>query len=45
MAAHLALQAMAAALAEGATLEEAITTGQAASVTVTGACSSAPMLD
>ena len=45
MAAHPAQQAMSAALAAGATREEAIATGQVAMESVTGAGSSAHMLD
>ena len=45
MAAHLAQQAMAAALAAGATLDEAIAAGQAVMEAATGADGSAHMLD
>ena len=45
MAAHLAQQTMAAVLAAGATPEEAIAAGHAASEAFTGAGSSAPMQD
>ena len=45
MVAHFAQRAMAAALAAGATTEEAISTRQAASKAVTGACGLAPMHD
>jgi len=45
MAAHLAQQAMAAALAAEATNEEAIAVGQAAMEEATGAGSSTHMLD
>ena len=45
MAAHLAKQAMAAALAAGATSDEAIAAGQAAMVAATGTGNSAQMLD
>jgi hypothetical protein len=45
MAAHLAQHAMTNALTAGATNEEAIAAGQAASEAVTGACTSAPMQD
>ena len=45
MAAHLAEQAMAAALAAGATKDEAIAAGQAAMEAATGACSSELMMD
>ena len=45
MATHLAQQAMAAALAAGATHDEAIAAGQAAMEAATGEGSSARMLD
>jgi hypothetical protein len=45
MAAHLVQQAMAAALAAGATNEVAIAAGQVVSDAVTGAGNSAPMQD
>ena len=45
MAAHLAQQAMTAALAAGATTEEAVAAGQAASYAVTGVGGAAPMQD
>ena len=45
MAAHLAQQAMSVALAAEATQEEAIAAGQTAMESVTGAGSSAHMLD
>ena len=45
MAAHLAQQAMAAALAAGATLDEAIAAGQAAMKAATGEGSSSRMFD
>jgi hypothetical protein len=45
MAAHLAQHAMAAALAAGATTEEVVKAGHAASDAVTGVGGSAPMHD
>jgi hypothetical protein len=45
MAAHLTQHAMASARAAGATMEEAIASGQATLEAVTGAGSSAPMHD